>query len=82
MPSSMTEECLSFCLLLAVCKEKVDKLKLVEVANQFCFGNEHHFSTDAFKNRCFPRKFTEDAANATQKSSQSCSSVEYIWVKL
>ena len=35
--SSMTHEFLSSCLILATYKEKVDKLKLVEVANQFCF---------------------------------------------
>ena len=28
----------------ATYKEKVDKLRLVEVANQFCFENEHRFS--------------------------------------
>ena len=32
------------CLIFATYKEKVDKLKLVEVANQFCFENEHRFS--------------------------------------
>ena len=42
--SSITQELLSSCLIIATCKEKVDKLKLVEVANQFCFENEHHFS--------------------------------------
>ena len=35
---------LSSCLILATYKEKVDKLKFVEVANQFCFKNEHCFS--------------------------------------
>ena len=42
--SSITQELLSSCLIIATCKEKVDKLKLVEVANQFCFENDHHFS--------------------------------------
>ena len=42
--SSITQELLSSCLIIATCKEKVDKLKLVEVANQFCFESEHHFS--------------------------------------
>ena len=42
--SSITQELLSFYLFIATCKEKVDKLKLVEVANQFCFENENHFS--------------------------------------
>ena len=39
--SSITQELLSSCLIIATCKEKVDKPKLVEVANQFCFKNEH-----------------------------------------
>ena len=42
--SSLTQELLSSCLILATYKEKVDKLKLVEVVNQFCFKNGHHFS--------------------------------------
>ena len=42
--SSITQELLSSCLIIATCKKKVDKLKLIEVANQFCFENEHHFS--------------------------------------
>ena len=41
--SSMTQELLSYCLIIATYNEKVDKLKLVEVANQFCFENEHRF---------------------------------------
>ena len=40
--SSMKE--VSSCLILATYKEKVDKLKSVEVANLFCFENEHRFS--------------------------------------
>ena len=40
----MTQEFLSSCLILATYKEKVDKLKLVELAKQFCFENEHRFS--------------------------------------
>ena len=44
MGSSVTQKHLSSCLLLASYKEQVDKRKLVEVANQFCFENEHHFS--------------------------------------
>ena len=43
LQSSMTQEPLSSCLILGNCKEKVDKLKLIEVTNQFCFENEHHF---------------------------------------
>ena len=42
--SSITQELLSSCLIVATCKEKVDKLKLVEVENQFCFESENHFS--------------------------------------
>ena len=42
--SSLTQELLSSCLILANYKEKVDKLKLVEVANQFCLKNEYCFS--------------------------------------
>ena len=42
--SSLTQELLSSCLILATYKEKVDKLKLVEVANQLRFKNEHCFS--------------------------------------
>ena len=42
--SSLTQELLSYCLILATYKEKVDKLKLVEVLNQFCFKNEYCFS--------------------------------------
>ena len=39
--SSMTQERLKFCLILGTYKKLVDKLNLVEVANQFCFSNEH-----------------------------------------
>ena len=42
--SSITQEFLNSCLITATCKAKVDKLKLVGAANQFCFENEHHFS--------------------------------------
>ena len=41
LQSSMTQERLNSCLVLAIYKEQVDKLNLVEVANQFCFSNEH-----------------------------------------
>ena len=44
LQSSLTQELLSSFLILATYKDKVDKLKLVEVANQFCFKNEHCFS--------------------------------------
>ena len=42
---SMTQERLSFCLILASYREQVDKRKLVEVATKFCFENAHRFST-------------------------------------
>ena len=41
--SIVTEECISSCLILATYEEKVDKRKLVGVANQFSFKNEHPF---------------------------------------
>ena len=44
LQSSLNQELLSSCLILVTYKEKIDKLKLVEVANQFCFKNEHCFS--------------------------------------
>ena len=37
LQSSLTEELLSSCLILATYKEKVNKLELVGVASQFCF---------------------------------------------
>ena len=40
---SMTQELLSSCLILATYKKEIDKLKLGEVANQFCFESEHRF---------------------------------------
>ena len=36
LQSSMTQKRLNSCLVLAIYKEQVDKLNLVEVANQFC----------------------------------------------
>ena len=42
--SSITQQLLSSYLIIATFKEKVDKLKLLELANQFYFKNEHHFS--------------------------------------
>ena len=75
--SSMTQERLNSCLVLATYKEQVDKLNLVEVANQFCFNNEHRFSIfGKFKNKDFLRQFTESTAVGTQTSNQSCRSVE------
>ena len=37
LQSSMTEELLSFCLILTTYKDKVDKLKLFDVAKQIHF---------------------------------------------
>ena len=68
----MTKEHLSCSLILATYKEKVDKLNLVEVANHFCFENEHRFS---FKNIYFCRKFTE-SVSTTGDANKSCCSVE------
>ena len=60
--SSMTQERLNSCLVIVTYKEQVDKPNLVEVANQFCFSNEHRFSTfGKFKN-----KFTESETVRTQ----------------
>ena len=39
----MTQERLKTCLILTTYKEKLDKEKLAEMANQFCFKNEHCF---------------------------------------
>ena len=44
LQSSITQELLSSCLIITTCRKKVDKLILTEVAKQFCFENEHHFS--------------------------------------
>ena len=75
--SSMIQERLNSCLVLATYKEEVDKLNLVEVVNQFSFNNEHRFSIfRKFKNKDFPGKFTESAAVGTQTSNQRCRSVE------
>ena len=75
--SSMTQKRLNSCLVLATYKEQVDQLNLAEVANQFCFNSEHRFSIfGKFKNKDFPRKFTESAAVGIQTSKQSCRSVE------
>ena len=35
LQSSVTQELLSTCLIFATCKEKLDKLNLIEAANQF-----------------------------------------------
>ena len=51
--SSLTQELLIPCLILATYKKKVDELKLVEVANQFCFKQKHCFS---IKEKILPQK--------------------------
>ena len=59
-------ESLNSCWVPTTYKILVDKLYLVEVTNQFCFENEHRFSIfRLFKNKDFPRKFTECAAVGT-----------------
>ena len=70
--SSITQELLSSYLIIATCKEKVDKIKLVEVANQFYSKMNITFP---FKNRYFPRKFTESASTRGDPNIR-CSSVE------
>ena len=40
----MTQELLNSFLILTTYEEKIDKIKLVEVANQFCFESEYRFS--------------------------------------
>ena len=53
-------------------KEQVDKLNLVELANQFCIEKEHYFYIfGKFKSRDFPRKFIKNASVRTQTSYQS-----------
>ena len=65
--SSITQEHLSSCLILASYKEQEDKRNLVEVANQCCFKNEYHFS---IKNTYFSMKFSKSAAKGTQTSNK------------
>ena len=40
----MAHEPVTFGLIVTTYKKQVDKLKLDEGANQFCFKNEHRFS--------------------------------------
>ena len=40
----MTQKPVTSCLIVATYKNQVDKRKLVEAANQFCFKNEYCFS--------------------------------------
>ena len=63
--------CLSSCLILATYKDKVNKLKLLEVANQFCFENEHRFS---IYEQILPR-FTVSAAKVLRRPKHSTKSV-------
>ena len=44
MRMSMTQEPVTAYLIVTTYKKQVDKRKLVEVASQFCFKNERHFS--------------------------------------
>ena len=72
MWSSLTQEPVSSCLIFTTYIKQVDKLKLVEVANQFSSKLNIGFQ---LKNRYFPRKFIKGAAKGTQTPSQRCSSV-------
>ena len=75
--SSLIQERLNSCLVLATYKEYVDKLNLLEGTKQLCFDNKNCFSIfGKFKNKDFSRKFTESAAVGTQTSNQRCRSVE------
>ena len=40
----MTQEPVSFCLIVTTYKKQVDKLTVDEAASQFCLKNEHCFS--------------------------------------
>ena len=40
----MTQEPVTSCLIVAIYKKQLDKRKLAEAANQFCFKNEYCFS--------------------------------------
>ena len=41
VPTSMTQGKLSYCMLLAIYKEMMDRLSLIDVAtNEFCFGGD------------------------------------------
>ena len=40
----MTQERLSSCLIVTTYKNQLDKLKLVEGGNRFCFENKRRFS--------------------------------------
>ena len=42
----MTHEPVTFCLIVTTYNNQVDKIKLVEAANQFCFKNEHRSSLE------------------------------------
>ena len=71
--SSIVQEPLCSFLIVTTCKKRVDKLKLLKAASQFCFKNKNRFF---FKSRYFPRNFTGSPAKGTQTSNQRYSSVE------
>ena len=64
--------CLSSCLILATYNDKVNKLKLLEVANQFSFENEHRFS---IYEQILPRRFTVSTAKVLRGPKHSTKSV-------
>ena len=68
--SSMTQEPVSSGLIFTTYIKQVDKLKLVEVANQFSSKLNTGFQ---LKNRYFPRKFIKSAAKENQTPNQRCS---------
>ena len=70
--SSVTQEPVSSYLIFTTYIKQVDKLKLVEVANQFSSKLNIGFQ---LKNRYFSRKFIKGAAKGTQTPNQRCSSV-------
>ena len=69
--SSITQELLSSCLIIATCKEKVDEVKLKQ---QTSFVSKMNI-TFPFKNKYFSRKFTESASTRGDPNIR-CSSVE------
>ena len=63
----MTQKRISCCLVLATYEEKVDRIKLVEIVNQFVSKMDIGFP---FMYRYFPRKFIISAVKETQTSNK------------
>ena len=68
--SSVSQELLNSCLILATYTEQVDKLKFVEIANQMNISSKMNISFP-FKNRQI-----HSAAKGNQTSNQRCCSVK------